>query len=81
MQKITEEYLMGFVPERFLTDERYRNGHINILASNSGTKVLGMHTPEMKKGSQRNSEKRRLAKTDRVLATSQATLWGRWINP
>ena len=49
MQKITEEYLMGFVPERFLTDERYRNGHINILAPNSGTKVLGLHTPEMKK--------------------------------
>ncbi len=49
MQKITEEYLMGFVPERFLSDERYRNGHINILAPKSGTKVLGMHTPEMKK--------------------------------
>ena len=42
MQKITEEYLMGFVPERFLTDERYRNGHINILAPKDGTRVLGI---------------------------------------
>ena len=33
---------MGFVPERFLTDERYRNGHINILAPKDGTRVLGI---------------------------------------
>lgn len=49
MQIITEEYLMSFVPERFLSDERYRNGHINILAPKEGTRILGMHTPEMKK--------------------------------
>ena len=46
---ITEEYLLGFVPERFLQDERYRKGHIGILSPKEGTRILGMHTPEMKK--------------------------------
>ena len=44
----TESYLMSFVPERFLTDEKYRRGHISILAPAEGTRILGMHTPEMK---------------------------------
>ena len=44
----TESYLMSFMPERFLTDEKYRRGHINILAPREGTRILGMHTPEMK---------------------------------
>lgn len=43
------EYLSSFVPERFISDERYRRGHLNVLASSPGTKVIGMHTPEMKK--------------------------------
>jgi len=46
---LSEEYLMTFVPERFLSDERYRNGHIRVLAPQAGTRILGMHTPEMKK--------------------------------
>lgn len=45
---LSESYLMTFVPERFLTDEKYRRGHINILAPRQGTRILGMHTPEMK---------------------------------
>ena len=43
------DYLISFVPERFVSDERYRRGHLNVLAASPGTKVLGMHTPEMKK--------------------------------
>lgn len=46
---ITQEYLKEFVPECFLTDERYRWGHLHILAPAEGTRILGMHTPEMKK--------------------------------
>jgi len=49
MALLSESYLMTFVPERFLRDERYRNGHIHILAPREGTRILGMHTPEMKK--------------------------------
>ena len=39
---LTEEYLMTFVPERFLCDERYRSGHIHILAPAEGTQILGL---------------------------------------
>jgi len=49
MPAIDEQYLLSFVPERFLKDERYRNGHIHILAPKEGTRILGMHTPEMKR--------------------------------
>ena len=45
---IDTSYLQRFVPERFLCDERYRRGHISILAPAEGTRILGMHTPEMK---------------------------------
>ncbi|MBR3286522.1 MAG: DNA alkylation repair protein [Bacteroidales bacterium] len=45
---IDETYLKTFVPERFLSDERYRHGHIAILSAPAGTRILGMHTPEMK---------------------------------
>ncbi len=48
MELLTEEYLRTFVPERFILDERYRKGHINILSPKEGTRILGMHTPEMK---------------------------------
>ena len=43
-----EEMLKPYVPERFLTDDRYRTGHIRILAPAPGTRILGMHTPQMK---------------------------------
>jgi len=49
MELLTEQYLTSFVPERFTNDEHYRNGHIHILAPKEGTRILGMHTPEMKK--------------------------------
>ena len=39
---------MNYVPVRFLDDEKYRRGHISILAPAEGTRILGMHTPEMK---------------------------------
>lgn len=45
---ITEDYLQAYVPDRFRNDERYRCGHIHILAASEGTRILGMHTPEMK---------------------------------
>lgn len=46
--QISEGYLMTFVPERFIGDEKYRRGHVSILAPAEGTRILGMHTPEMK---------------------------------
>ena len=43
LMTLDETYLKTLVPERFLSDERYRRGHIAILAA-----PAGMHTPEMK---------------------------------
>lgn len=43
-----EERLKPFICKRFLEDEHYRNGHIHILAVAPNTKILGLHTPEMK---------------------------------
>ncbi len=45
---LTEGILMGYVPERYVNDERYRSGHVGIIAPGEGTRILGMHAPEMK---------------------------------
>lgn len=40
-----------FVPaicERFRNDEKYREGHIRIIAAKPGIEIIGLHTPEMK---------------------------------
>ena len=36
------------VCERFKTDEKYRTGHIRIVAAKPGTEIIGLHTPQMK---------------------------------
>lgn len=43
-----EDLLVPLVPERFLTDERYRNGHIRIINALPGRRIIGVHTPEMR---------------------------------
>lgn len=43
-----EEVLLPFVSERFLRDERYRDGHLRILNALPQRRVLGMHIPDMK---------------------------------
>ncbi|MCR4823755.1 MAG: HD domain-containing protein [Bacteroidales bacterium] len=43
-----EEVLGPLVCERYRHDERYRSGHIRIIAPAPGTVILGLHTPEMK---------------------------------
>lgn len=40
--------LEALVPPRFLSDERYRQWHINVMAVHEGTTVLGVHTPDIK---------------------------------
>jgi len=45
---LSREYLESFVCERYKTDERYRNGHLHIIAPASGTDIIGLHTPEAK---------------------------------
>lgn len=43
-----EELLAPLVPDRFVNDQNYRNGHIRIINALPGTEILGLHIPEMK---------------------------------
>lgn len=44
-----EDLLLPLVCERFKTDERYRQGHVAIIAATEGTVIMGVHTPDMKR--------------------------------
>ena len=39
IEKILEQY----IPERFVSDARYRRGHIRVINPLPGTRVLGLH--------------------------------------
>ena len=43
-----EERLTPLVCERFLSDEKYRRGHIRIINALPNRRILGLHLPEMK---------------------------------
>ena len=43
-----EERLTPLVCERFLHEEKYRQGHIRIINALPGRRILGLHLPEMK---------------------------------
>ena len=43
-----EEQLTPLICDRFLSDEKYRQGHIRIINALPGRKILGLHLPEMK---------------------------------
>lgn len=44
-----EHILTPLIPEKFLRDERYRNGHLRVINALPGTRILGVHIPELKK--------------------------------
>lgn len=43
-----EERLNPLICERFLREEKYRQGHIRIINALPGRRILGLHLPEMK---------------------------------
>lgn len=43
-----EHLLTPLISERFLTEPRYREGHIRIINALPGRRILGVHVPEMK---------------------------------
>ena len=43
-----EERLAPLICERFLNEEKYRQGHIRIINALPGRRILGLHLPEMK---------------------------------
>lgn len=44
-----EHLLTTLVSEKFINDERYRNGHLKVINALPGTRILGVHIPELKK--------------------------------
>ena len=44
-----EQILRPYIPERFISDARYRRGHIRVINPLPGTRVLGLHIPDMRK--------------------------------
>ena len=43
-----EERLTPLICERFLNEEKYRQGHIRIINALPERRILGLHLPEMK---------------------------------
>ena len=43
-----KERLTPLISERFLREEKYRQGHIRIINALPGRRILGLHLPEMK---------------------------------
>ena len=43
-----EHLLTPLISQRFLEDERYRNGHLRVINALSDTKIIGVHIPELK---------------------------------
>ena len=43
-----EEKLTPLICQRFLNEEKYRQGHIRIINALPGRRILGLHLPEMK---------------------------------
>lgn len=44
-----EDFLTPLIAERFLTEPRYREGHVRIINALPGRRILGVHVPEMKR--------------------------------
>lgn len=42
------DILTPLICQRFLNEERYRQGHIRIINALPGRRILGLHVPEMK---------------------------------
>ena len=63
-----EERLIPLICQRFLKEEKYRQGHIRIINALPGRRILGLHLPEMKQ----------VAKTLAVFLFFQETLADKW---
>ena len=44
-----EHLLKPLISQRFLEDERYRNGHIRVISALNDVRILGVHIPELKR--------------------------------
>ena len=44
-----EHLLAPLISQRFLDEERYRNGHLRVINALDDVRILGVHIPELKK--------------------------------
>ena len=44
-----EHLLTPLISQRFLDEERYRNGHLRVINALNDVRILGVHIPELKK--------------------------------
>ena len=49
--------LTPLISQKFLLDERYRNGHLRVINALSDTVILGIHIPRLKKLAKELSQK------------------------
>ena len=86
-----EDRLTPLICERFLTDEKYRQGHIRIINALPERRILGLHLPEMKQVAKALAKQadawdilhkfEQEHQTDRFRLTYEETLvWGLTIN-
>lgn len=83
-----EDILRPLVPERFLSDDRYRRGHIRVINPLPGTSVLGLHLPDMRKAAASLSASSRAesliaefeAAPDKSLLYEEYMVWGIMLN-
>ena len=86
-----EERLTPLICERFLVDDKYRQGHIRIINALPERRILGLHLPEMKQVAKELAKQADVLdvlhtfeqefQTDRFLLTYEETLvWGLTIN-
>lgn len=82
-----EEILQPLVCERFLTDERYREGHLRVVNALPQRRVMGLHTPEIKQAAKRLSCEgggEYIARFEQVssdvLVYEETVIWGYLIN-
>ena len=84
-----EQILRPYIPERFVSDARYRRGHIRVINPLPGTRVLGLHIPDMRKAAaeltssaDRTTELIRLfeAAPERSLYYEEYMVWGMMLN-
>ena len=79
-----EHLLTPYISERYASDERYRRGHVRIINPLPGTRILGLHIPDMKKIAVSLSKSPEAGKIidgfeqapDRSLCHEEYMLWG-----
>ena len=81
-----EDLLEPLICERFRNDARYREGHLRIINALPQRRVLGLHSPEVKKAAKQLSHKGREVidaferVPNRELCYEETVVWGYLIN-